>query len=352
MEQLVLLSGKEQHFFASANTAKGFVNYYDGIFFSVPRVWYIKGGPGTGKSYMMKRIASVAGEKGYTVVAYHCSSDPASLDGVLIPEIGFGILDGTAPHVGDPRYPGAGDRLIDVGQFWNERVLKEKREQIAELVAKKKNAYRMVYEGLAAEAALRNARRIALEPTLLQAKLRTVAERICRCGVQGRVWRGKACITDAIGMGGRTHFPTLEAVASRVHTVRDRYGAGEAFLAVLAETAARLGCEFVCSLDPLEPDRITAVLLAERGDLYTLQSAEGAEKEINTDRFLDQTALRSARAHLRRLLHAEETTRDATDAGFLQIRTIHFALEQMYAEAMDFAKQSAFLEKLVFEIFA
>jgi len=36
---------------------------------------------------------------GYDVELFHCSSDPSSLDGVVMPGIGVALMDGTAPHM-------------------------------------------------------------------------------------------------------------------------------------------------------------------------------------------------------------------------------------------------------------
>lgn len=88
-----------QHYFSGGNTASGFVSYYDHIFRDLDRLYIIKGAPGTGKSKLMRDIANEACNRNYTVEYYHCSSDPDSLDGIIIRDISVGVLDGTAPHV-------------------------------------------------------------------------------------------------------------------------------------------------------------------------------------------------------------------------------------------------------------
>ena len=47
----------EKKYFASANTEKGFVSYFDEIYGVLDRVYIIKGGPGTGKSHFIRNIA-------------------------------------------------------------------------------------------------------------------------------------------------------------------------------------------------------------------------------------------------------------------------------------------------------
>ena len=108
--------------FAASNSAEGFCNYYHKLFTShhPDYLYIIKGGPGTGKSHFMRCISRYAREKGYSVTEYLCSSDPHSLDGLILiaegrPSLGF--LDGTAPHGRDASFPGIKEELIDLAQF-------------------------------------------------------------------------------------------------------------------------------------------------------------------------------------------------------------------------------------------
>ena len=77
----------EQTYFAALNGGKGFVSFFDDIFSPLDRVYIIKGGPGTGKSKLMRDIAAEAVNKAYTVEYFCCSADPDSLDGIIIKEL-------------------------------------------------------------------------------------------------------------------------------------------------------------------------------------------------------------------------------------------------------------------------
>lgn len=91
---------KPLEFFLGANTPQGFVSRFDQLADPLDgwREFVIKGGPGTGKSSMMKRIAAEAGARCEHVELIHCSSDVDSLDGVILHDIKTSIADGTAPH--------------------------------------------------------------------------------------------------------------------------------------------------------------------------------------------------------------------------------------------------------------
>ena len=89
------------HFFLGANSGRGFQSLFDR--FCAPENYrdllVLKGGPGAGKSTMMRKIGAAMEERGEQVEYLYCSGDPQSLDGVHIPRIKTAIVDGTAPHV-------------------------------------------------------------------------------------------------------------------------------------------------------------------------------------------------------------------------------------------------------------
>lgn len=123
--------GKLMKVFPGGNTAYGFYSFYDHIIEpDATRIFVIKGGPGVGKSTFMRRIGETMLEKGYDVEFHCCSSDNGSLDGICIPAIGVAMLDGTAPHVVDPKNPGAVDEIIHLGDHWNVQGLRGNKKEI------------------------------------------------------------------------------------------------------------------------------------------------------------------------------------------------------------------------------
>lgn len=126
--------GRIRHFFPGGNTSQGFFSFYEYMVKpSVKRKMVLKGGPGVGKSTFMKKIGQFFADRGADVEYYWCSSDNNSLDGVVIGRQEICLLDGTAPHVIDPRFPGAVDEIINLGQFWNREQISGKRSEIISL---------------------------------------------------------------------------------------------------------------------------------------------------------------------------------------------------------------------------
>ena len=87
-------------YFLGANSPTGFYSLYDQL---LPpeeaRAIYIRqGGPGCGKSTLMRQVGARAEAAGHTPEYIICSGDPDSLDAVLLPDLGVALVDGTAPH--------------------------------------------------------------------------------------------------------------------------------------------------------------------------------------------------------------------------------------------------------------
>lgn len=138
-----------RQFFLGANTGAGFVSLYpafaapeDGAFF-----WYIKGGPGNGKSTLMRRAAERAEEAGLAVESILCSGDPESLDGIYIPEKKLGYVDATSPHVQEPAVPGTSGKYLDLGAFYRP-IPPEEAEKMRRLFAAYRREYARAYDML------------------------------------------------------------------------------------------------------------------------------------------------------------------------------------------------------------
>ena len=107
-----------QRIFLGGNTCRGFYSLYEGFPPDKTAFLHIlKGGPGTGKSGFMKRLAAEAEARGYDVQTVLCSGDPDSLDGVYIPALRLAWADGTAPHTLDARFFGVDSDYVNLGRF-------------------------------------------------------------------------------------------------------------------------------------------------------------------------------------------------------------------------------------------
>ncbi|MBQ6568806.1 MAG: hypothetical protein IJL87_00965 [Clostridia bacterium] len=86
--------------FLGANSPCGFVSQFEKAYDPEDgwRVYILKGGPGTGKSSLMKRLAGAAADLKKNCHLAYCSADPGSADAVILPDDKIMVADGTAPQ--------------------------------------------------------------------------------------------------------------------------------------------------------------------------------------------------------------------------------------------------------------
>ncbi len=150
IKELILLINQSKHFFAGGNTAEGFYSLFNNIIDinNANRIIYLKGGPGTGKSSLMKSIADFFIKNNYTVEFFHCSSDSDSLDSIKIKELEIAMVDGTAPHMLDPKVPGAIDKIINLGDLLDENKLKKHKNEIIKISNEISETFKRTYRYL------------------------------------------------------------------------------------------------------------------------------------------------------------------------------------------------------------
>ncbi len=113
--------GRQRHLFASAITPEGMMNYLDTIIAPYDRRFIIEGEPGTGKSTLLKKIATSALERGYDVEMYHCPLNPEKVEHVFIPALGVALTKSIEPH---RFHPAPDDKLVDMNACMNAELVK------------------------------------------------------------------------------------------------------------------------------------------------------------------------------------------------------------------------------------
>ena len=142
---------RDNTYFAAANGYGGFRSNFNAIFSpeELDKLFIIKGGPGTGKSTLMKKIKERYSSSA-SIITILCSSDPDSLDGILIKKNGvtIGIADGTAPHVIDAKYPGVIEEIVNLGDGFDFSKLRQRKDEVLDYAERKANEYKKAYDSL------------------------------------------------------------------------------------------------------------------------------------------------------------------------------------------------------------
>lgn len=138
-----------RYVYPGGNTRYGFYSFYDYMVGAeVEEKIILKGGPGVGKSSFMYSIQKDLACMGVDIEQHGCSSDADSLDGIVVGKQQFCLVDGTRPHIVEPLYPGAVDVILNLGDFWDERMLRQHREEIVLLTEEASRCFTRTYNRL------------------------------------------------------------------------------------------------------------------------------------------------------------------------------------------------------------
>lgn len=330
-----------QCYFSGSNSGEGFHNYFDGVvpvWARLTRYFMIKGGPGVGKSTLMKRVAAKAEEAGEEVERFYCSGDPDSLDAVRLVKRGIVFADATSPHTMDPQFPGAVEEIVNLGEHIDRTRIIRYRDAVESLTRKNKECYRRGYAFLRAAKALEEERYREIADCVEKEKLvkqgKEMAERIGKEEER----QSRRLFLDALSCKGRVSFAKDLCEGNRVYRV---IGAEKDVVAdLLAKEVQSDRKELFCS--PLCPKRVNHMLLRDR------------EVFLTTEPGTDGTLL-SAGDFLRKDCHgiasryAEEARRQEELAMFCfkECKKIHDELEDIYKECVDFAAITERTERLL-----
>lgn len=344
-----ITSAPMQKYFIGANTSRGFINCCDGAFSKLSRIYIIKGGPGTGKSTFMKKIAGYAEEHGKTPIYYYCSSDPDSLDAIVIPDAGIAITDGTSPHIFEAKYPGAKEEYLNFGEFWNGGFLSLCFSKIEEYSKIKSKCFSSSYRYLSISESVRNERESVLSQCFDNKKAEGAVSRLMRDIGTGKGFTDESRQISSFGMKGRAKFDTYSYLCEKVVGIRDKRGASPFIFDAILKKAEEQGLMTYISKDNL--CRTEAVMFPEKKTcIILLCEDDECDKVINTERFMIAQRYSENRRRLRFLLSLEEELTGCALSELEAARDAHFSLENIYSEAMDFEALShmtkAFSHKL------
>lgn len=337
-------------FFLGSNSESGFYSLYD-HFCNAPSdmLHIIKGGPGTGKSTFMRRIGNAAIERGYNVEYILCSGDPDSLDGVYIPALHTGWVDGTAPHIIEPRLFGAAGDYVNLGQFCNTALLKECRDLIESITAQYKSHYAGAYAYLhAAGAVLRNTAHSLTSDTEQKLRKRArskINRELDKYNTNGkpvkRFLRANSC------QGNYFLADTVNTLCQRLCVPESHFGLEQVFFRELLSGVMEHGAEcFVCP-SPLCPDMIEGIILPieKIGFLSadTVSHFNGIVRTIHLDGYLPEKNRKEYKAQS----HLYASLIQAALTELRRAKALHDELEACYRPALDTDALNGYTESVV-----
>ena len=335
-----------QHFFISANSKDGFYSLYDAYFQTqaFDKIFVLFGGPGTGKSSVMRRIGAAACLKGAHGQYIYCSSDPHSLDGIILThgDKRVGILDGTPPHPRIITAPAVTEELWDLSNFWDAKMLSSQKKEIQSITEQKKRAYKSAYAFLAAAGTLHEEGCAHAISHLSEEKTRNAIRHkissLTRCG------GGRSIFLRCFSMQGATTLAPHEDAVSRFIPLRGFSYSAEIYLHIFEEELKKQAAEYTLLISPLCPQRADGIyfpatrILLGKEDLLPSRCEE---RGIHLSTYFNKESGHVAK----RLLGYETALTEEAVEILKKAGEAHFSLERIFSSAMDFPAVESMAKK-------
>lgn len=347
-------------FFLGANSPKGFHSKFDQLFNYGDncRCILIKGGPGTGKSTVLKKIAAALNAKGLSTELIYCTADCDSLDAVVTEDTKFSAVDATLPHAVEANYPGAYEEVFDLSRFWNSEMLKKNEKIIKELFNQNRELHTRARKYIAAAAELlEDAAKLSLG-TISPEKVAVVAARICKKEFgkrEHRQGKEKLRFLSAVTNNGVFMFEnTAKILCKKIYVVEDEYGAASRiFMNTVRKAALERGLDIItcrCGIFPGEKNEHIFIPSLELG-FMTSNKRHRVKTEpyriIHAKRFLNGESAKQNKFRLRFDTRTATMLINQAVEYMKEAKNIHDRLESIYASAMDFKLAEQEAEKII-----
>jgi DNA replication protein DnaC len=341
------MNGFIRHVFPGGNTSIGFYSLYKYIISQdeARRIIVIKGGPGTGKSSLMKNIGRHFSEKNFDIEFHHCSSDNNSLDGVLIKGLNAALIDGTSPHVVDPINPGAVDEILNMGDCWNEEGFSKCRKNIIEINHEIGNTFKRSYKFLGAAKCIHedwtNCNQEALNISGLNKLKEDIKDKIFTNPVT-QMGAGRHLFATAFTPDGIVTFiDNLLTGYDNIYVLNGGPGTGKSsVLEYISDEALKRGYFVEVFHDPFIPSRLEHI--------PELNFALVTSNEINQKALpgiqinMDDLIIKDKRVNLKNQIEEDKGTFYELTSKALNVissaKGLHDKMETYYIENMDFNK--------------
>ena len=345
----------KRHFFAGVNSPVGFFSRFSDIASDKDcvRKVYIKGGSGMGKSTIMKRIAQRADEEGYSTDLFHCSSDPASLDGVYISRLKTAVVDATAPHNADPVYPGATGEIFNCADFLDSAQVKESREEIIGFAEHKKEAFSRAYSYLAAAAQVLGNISDTYRSLMYMHGIDLEAEKLARRYLPDitmpKAGKQRTLFISAVTADGFENYMDTAFGVRNIVSIKGGYGTGILLKKMLDNALAR-GFSAEAFYCPMFPEKkLEHIVINDTDTVFTTYNHYHhyiGNETVDLDEYLIRMPLDTDSEY-----SIVNTLLSQAVASLGEARAAHSFLENFYTPAMDFDALNERSDKLIESIF-
>lgn len=246
----------------------------------------------------------------------------------------------------EPKYPGAVERYVNMGDCYDKKALWPLRQEIMDCMKGYKGCYQRAYRCLGAAAEIMEDQRATLLTESLSRKLARKAQGILsrevprqRLEAPGRV---KQRFLGAVSHKGiLCLYDTALAQCSRVYALTDSCGLAHELLTHLLAGVTDSGYDVVACPDPMAPDRLAHLLVPQLDLAFLTVTADlpfsgKPYRRIRLEAAAEAELLRRSRPRLRFAKKVSSALEEEAISSLAQAKAMHDDLEAVYNPHVNF----------------
>lgn len=354
------MPGKILNYYAEGNTARGFHSLYESNLQGLDKIFILKGGPGTGKSTLMKSIANDWVSKGYDVEILNCSRDNGSIDGVIIPKLSVAVVNGNEPNAIEAKLPGVIEQYIDMSEALNSEKLKKHKKELLKLKEEIEGSYKLAYSKFYEALKIHDEWEKIYINNMDFTKANAITAELIEKFFDGKRLEKKSVVKHrffgaATPKGAVDFVPAITEEIGKRYFIKGRPGTGKSsMLKKIASAAQERGFDveiYHCGFDPYSLD----MLLFRELDFVIFDSTApheyfpGRESDEIVDMY-EATILPGTdekyEAQLTDIVKRyKKRVREGT-AALAEAKELHDRLEEYYIDSVDFGKVDEIRSKI------
>lgn len=336
---------RDTHYYLGSNSPLGFYSLYNELIdvHSDNTLYILKGGPGCGKSSFMRAIADKM--EGLDVEYIHCSGDPDSIDGIYIPSLKTAYVDGTAPHVIEPEFPGASELYIDLGHFYDFPKLRRHKTEIVEINRAYKALYSRAYDCISsANGVMREISAHIVDDSITAAVRKRARGIISREISKSSKTAGKIrrrFLTAFTCRGHVSRFDTVHTLADRVYVIDNDLGLAHILLTDIADAALAAGHDIILCPSPMTPDKTEHIIIPRLKLAFVSTNHcspfDGKHyRHLRLDAMAENDRMRAYKARIRFSKKIFNLLMQEAEITLSDANKLHNELEAVYNPYVDF----------------
>ncbi len=344
-------------YFLGTNTPDGFKEC-SRVLYDSSKDWHtyiLKGGPGTGKSTLLRSVYEQLGDEKTEV--FCCSADPASLDAVRLPHQKKLFIDGTAPHVMEPTFWNVTEEVVPLFSATQKEIIAAQANRILSLSNENASLHAQCQKVLKAVQGILADNRQLEKRALRTNKIEKIAAHLAdtewmplsKAGVQ------ELRFISAVTPNGFTVLSgTIQALCPRIFAIEDEHGAvADALLKHLLDRALADGQRcVVCPCPLFYENSVEHLLLPDIGVAFVSSNRYHKVdypvfRRLHASRFLNAEVMQEKQNLLRFQTKAINELLQQASQAVATAKTVHDQLEKLYAAATNWTAVDTLTQKLL-----